>query len=74
MTHSNNNSSSKEQRPKIMRTVWPDQTLTQPEWLKHVKAGLLVKDMEPVHRANTMMAQYRAEEGWLDKLVKMIHG
>jgi hypothetical protein len=60
--------------PKIMKTVWPDQPLSQPEWLRYVKAGIMVKDRTPIQRANDMMRQYQSEDDWLDKFIRTVTG
>lgn len=44
---------------KIMKTVLPQEILSQDEWLKWVKAGIAVKQNDSLDRARDMNAQYR---------------
>lgn len=44
---------------KIMKTVLPQEILSQEEWLKWVKAGIAVKQNDSLDRARDMNAQYR---------------
>ena len=44
---------------KIMKTVLPQEILSQDEWLKWAKAGIAVKQNDSLDRARDMNAQYR---------------
>lgn len=58
---------------KIMKTVTPDTTLTEAEWMEYVKAGRLAPKPEARQRARDMMIQYRAEDDWLDKFRDILY-
>jgi hypothetical protein len=52
---------------KVMKTVTPEDTLSESEWMEYVKAGRLAPNPEARERAKDMMIQYRADTEWLDK-------